>query len=171
MGLCRCHWTNQIPKLLPDSTNTPGEDANSNRLPPKNTIRNFLSSWPCDLDLGTKIKNRALWGTCIAPQSSIFHFRPKVKVTNLENCKFWQSFLLVASHRHLHSFPPSFPTSGNPFHFIPPFDHFFFSFSSGMSIEGQLSHLITAFRFIGFREHNKAHPRTSTDTLNIYIYF
>ena len=38
MGLCRCHWANQIPEPLPDSTNPLGEDANWNRLPPKNTF-------------------------------------------------------------------------------------------------------------------------------------
>ncbi len=38
VGLCRCHWANQIPKLLPDSTNPLGEDVTWNRLPPKNTF-------------------------------------------------------------------------------------------------------------------------------------
>ena len=38
VGLCRCHWANQIPKPLPDSTNPLGEDVTWNRLPPKNTF-------------------------------------------------------------------------------------------------------------------------------------
>ena len=44
VGLCRCHWANQIPKPLPDSTNPLGEDVNWNRLPPKNTC--FLGVAP-----------------------------------------------------------------------------------------------------------------------------
>ena len=43
VGLCRCHWANQIPKPLTDATNPLGEDANWNRLPPKNTC--FFWAW------------------------------------------------------------------------------------------------------------------------------
>ena len=38
VGLYRCHWANQILKPLSDSTKPRGEDANWNRLPPKNTF-------------------------------------------------------------------------------------------------------------------------------------
>ena len=56
VGLCRCHWANQIPKPLPNSTNP------SEKIIFYVKIHNFLSSWPCDLDLGTKLKSWAPWG-------------------------------------------------------------------------------------------------------------
>ena len=43
-------------KTLPDSTNP------SEKMDFYVKIRNFLSLWPCDLDLGMKMKNWAPWG-------------------------------------------------------------------------------------------------------------
>ena len=45
VGLCRCHWANQIPKPLSDLTNPLGEDANWNRLPPKNACFFFRENF------------------------------------------------------------------------------------------------------------------------------